>query len=209
MKLIKKRRINKKIIMKFLALVGAGTLTIISMNLLNSTKLYRIELENSMKTINTQIVELQQEQESIKQELADIDQTVQNAQLCTLETVSCNDWREVLFTNYFYGDGSSGKTTASGLKTADFKVVDGMYTYQDKVVLATANTTRYKRNLKDGYRSHELYEELTIEVNNKQYQAIVLDVCGACYGVQGEQYQRYDIFTVGSVIGLQKGKINE
>lgn len=82
-----------------------------------------------------------------------------------------------------------------------------MYTYQDKVVLATANTTRYKSNLYDGYQSHELYEVLTIEVNNNQYEAIVLDVCGACYGVQGEQYQRYDIFTTGPVIGLQKGKI--
>lgn len=91
MKLIKKRRINKKIIVKCFGLATCGTLTIISLNLLISTKLYRIELENSMKTINTQIVELQNEQQEIKQELEVIDQTVQNAQLCTLETVSCND----------------------------------------------------------------------------------------------------------------------
>lgn len=91
MKLIKKRRINKKIIVKCFGLATCGTLTIISMNLLNSTRLYRIELENSMKTINTQIVELQNEQQQIKQDLAEIEATVQYAQLCTLATVTCND----------------------------------------------------------------------------------------------------------------------
>lgn len=91
MKLIKKTQRNKKITMKFLALVGTGTLTIISMNLSNSNRLYRIELENSMETINAQIAELQNEQQEIKEQLNTIDQTVQLATLCTLETVSCND----------------------------------------------------------------------------------------------------------------------
>ena len=117
---------------------------------------------------------------------------------------------DVYFTNYFMGDGSSGTTTASGLKVTDFKVSDeGWYLYEGKVVVATANITRLKRGIAEGYRSHELYEELTIRLNGKEYQSIVLDLCGACYGVDGEFLQRYDIFTTGNVIGKVVGQIVE
>lgn len=82
-----------------------------------------------------------------------------------------------------------------------------MYTYKGKVVLATANQTRLKRVLFKGYTSHNLYDELLIIVDGKQYVAIVLDVCGACYGVKNETLQRFDIFTVKNTIGKKKGTI--
>lgn len=114
----------------------------------------------------------------------------------------------VIFTNYYLGDGSSGETTASGKKISDFDVnEDGFYTYEGKVVLATANTTRLNWSLKQGYRSHELYEEITFELNDKNYTGIVLDICGSCFGTSHENIQRYDIFTVGNVIGKKEGKI--
>lgn len=117
---------------------------------------------------------------------------------------------DVYFTNYFMGDGSSGTTTASGLKVTDFEVSEeGWYLYEGKVVVATANITRLKRGIAEGYRSHELYEELTIRLNGKEYQSVVLDLCGACYGVDGEFLQRYDIFTTGNVIGKVVGQIVE
>lgn len=114
----------------------------------------------------------------------------------------------MLFTNYYTSDGSSGNKTASGLTTNDFKVnEDGFYTYQDKVVLATANTTRLNWSLYKGYKSHELYEELEFELNDKTYKGIVLDVCGACFGINNESEQRYDIFTTHDVIGKKTGVI--
>lgn len=115
---------------------------------------------------------------------------------------------DVYFTNYFMGDGSSGTTTASGLKVTDFEVNDdGMYTYEGKVVVATANMTRLPRGIAEGYRSHELFEEFTIRLNSKEYQAITLDVCGKCFYTEGEFLQRYDIFTTGNVIGKVIGQV--
>lgn len=115
---------------------------------------------------------------------------------------------DVYFTNYFMGDGSSGTTTASGLKVTDFEVSDeGWYTYKGMIVVATANATRLKRGFGEGYMSHELYEELTLEISGERHHAVVLDVCGSCYYTEGEFLQRYDIFTTGNVIGKVIGQI--
>jgi len=115
---------------------------------------------------------------------------------------------DVYFTNYHLGDGSSGTTTASGLQIKDFEVnEDGMYTYDGKVVVATANMTRLVKGMAEGYKSYELYEEFTIRLNVKEYQAIVLDVCGACYYMEGEFLQRYDIFVTSNVIGKVIGQV--
>lgn len=115
---------------------------------------------------------------------------------------------DVYFTNYHYGDGSSGDTTASGLQIKDFDVnEEGIYTYDGKVVVATANMTRFPRGIAEGYRSHELYEEFVIRLNDKEYPAIVLDVCGACYGMFDEFLQRYDIFATKNVIGKVTGQV--
>lgn len=115
---------------------------------------------------------------------------------------------DVYFTNYHLGDGSSGTTTASGLQIKDFEVNgEGMYTYDGKVVVATANMNRLPRGIVEGYNSHELFEEFTIRLNDKEYPAIVLDVCGACYGMFDEQLQRYDIFTTSNVFGKVIGQV--
>lgn len=115
---------------------------------------------------------------------------------------------DVYFTNYHLGDGSSGDTTASGLQIKDFEInEDNMYTYNGKVVVATANMIRIPKGIVEGYNSHKLYEEFTIRLNDKEYPAIVLDICGACYGMFDEQLQRYDIFTTGNVIGKVIGQV--
>lgn len=118
--------------------------------------------------------------------------------------------RDILLTAYHTGDGSSGVTTASGLSIADFQTNElGWYTYQDKVVLATSNTGRMNLPLFDGYASHNINDTLDFELDGTIYQGIVLDVCGACYGVDGETEQRYDIFTNGAGIGKKQGVIYE
>lgn len=115
---------------------------------------------------------------------------------------------DVYFTNYHYGDGSSGDTTASGLQIKDFEVnEENMYTFNGRVVVATANMFRLPRGIVEGYNSHELFEEFTIRLNDKEYPAIVLDVCGACYGMFDEYLQRYDIFATKNVIGKVIGQV--
>lgn len=59
---------------------------------------------------------------------------------------------------------------------------NGWYTYQGKLVLGTA--TRYL--LKYGYseiegkRYFKYYDTVTLTINGKDYEGIVLDSCGAC-----------------------------
>jgi hypothetical protein len=124
----------------------------------------------------------------------------------------------VIFTNYYLGDGSSGTTTSSGLQIRHFKVNSmGWYTYQGKVVVATATTIclRVKtgpcgkyNSVPDGYRVYDLRDELTIIFNGKAYEAIVLDSCGACmHRINNEPYQRYDIFIKSNRFGRVQGQI--
>lgn len=123
-------------------------------------------------------------------------------------TINIIKTTDVYFTNYHLGDGSSSDTTASGLQIKDFEVNDvGMYTFDGKVVIATANMTRLRRGIAEGYRSHELFEEFTIKLNDKEYPAIVLDVCGSCFYTEGEFLQRYDIFATKNVIGKVIGQV--
>lgn len=86
-------------------------------------------------------------------------------------------------TSYYTGDGTgSGATTASGKSTKDFQVNEkGWYTYQGKLVVATASKRllsweKYKNSKQ---RFFKLYDELILVIDGKEYEAIVLDVCGA------------------------------
>lgn len=111
--------------------------------------------------------------------------------------------QNVRFTSYHpYDLTGSGECTASTLCIDDFKLnEDNIYTYNDKIVLATANKACTKssygvcsnfNSLPEGYREYDLYDEIEISYNNKKQDAIILDICGACY--LKENYQRYDIF---------------
>lgn len=99
--------------------------------------------------------------------------------------------QDILFSHYWI-DGN----TSTGKKPKDFQVNEhGMYTYDGKVVVATANTSRWnERPLKDGYYTNNHYDELSIIWNGFELDAIVLDVCGECYGNTRESKQRIDIF---------------
>ncbi len=146
-----------------------------------------------------------------REELIKVQELIDNNTGCIelfSEDVDTSRVTDVYFTNYHYGDGSSGTTTASGLQIKDFEVNDyGMYTYDGKVVVATANMNRLVKGMAEGYKSHDLYEEFTIKLRNNEYQAIVLDVCGACYYMEGEFLQRYDIFVTSNVIGKVIGQV--
>ena len=119
--------------------------------------------------------------------------------------INCQTHEVVLkpykLTYYYTGDPyGSGTCTASGKCIKHFKTNDkGWYTYQGKVVIATA-TNSYIKKSKYGFRENityrNLYDEIEITINNKKYQAIVMDVCGYCH-----KEERIDIFTNGSKVG--------
>ena len=72
--------------------------------------------------------------------------------------------------------------TGSGLCSWDFQVNDkGWYTYQGKLVVATATTYLLKEGftLYDGVHTYNYYDEITLNIDGIDYQAIVLDSCGS------------------------------
>lgn len=88
--------------------------------------------------------------------------------------------------------------TGSGKKTSDFQVNEkGWYTYQGKVVIATATPylLNYGYSRKEGITYRKYYDTLTIVIDGIAYEAIVLDSCGAAMSkniidvfVSGSQY---------------------
>ena len=117
--------------------------------------------------------------------------------------------QDVLISNYGKWDGESVDITASGLTSGDFTVNEyGMYEYQGRVVVATANIERWDRPLKSDYYANSLGDKLIIEWNDISLSAVVLDVCSACHEVKGEIVQRVDIYTTHNVVGLSKGKVH-
>lgn len=107
----------------------------------------------------------------------------------TTPEVSVDTFSETLdyrMTYYYPGDNcASGTITASGLSTKDFTLNDrGWYTYDGKLVVATANKALTKGKWAKKYgsstqRMYNLYDELTLEIDGVDYPAIVLDMCGA------------------------------
>lgn len=196
----------------------AGKLTLSFIVLLSAIAIFQLyiatenrAMERELMETNFQISEIKTRITRTKRELKAIHDQIVLERLSTISYMSLpeNDV-DILVTNYWNGDGSSGNTTASGLSTTDFKLnSEGMYTYNGRIVVATANTTRIKRPLKDGFKSHELFDALELSFNGKGYDAVVLDVCGACFGVKNEDIQRYDIFTKGNVIGKKEGILHE
>ena len=84
-------------------------------------------------------------------------------------------------TSYYPEEGEL--TTGSGLSPANFEINDkGWYTYQGKLVVATA--TIYLANqgwqVGNGVHLRKYYNELTLNIDGIDYKAIVLDSCGNC-----------------------------
>lgn len=111
--------------------------------------------------------------------------------------------QEVMFTSYYPDDPTgSGSTTGSGLSTLDFDINElGWYTYQGRVVVATATYECFNssdgacaayNSLPEGYHIKTYGSTLTIVLDGIQYDAIVLDSCGASFWE--EDYQHIDIY---------------
>ena len=90
---------------------------------------------------------------------------------------------ETRMTSYWANDGyGTGDCTGSGLCSWDFGVNErGWYTYNGKLVIATATTylTKYGWSLAKGVRTYNYYDEITLVIDGVDYPAIVLDSCGS------------------------------
>lgn len=87
-------------------------------------------------------------------------------------------------TSFYANDGyGTGSCTGTGLCENDFQVNEnGWYTYQGKLVLATA--TPYLANqgwhIADGVHLYKYYEEIILNIDGVDYEGIVVDSCGNC-----------------------------
>jgi len=103
---------------------------------------------------------------------------------------------ETRMTSYYPNDGpGTGSITGSGLGPSNFEVNDkGWFTYQGKLVIATATDYLISRfGLADGVHTYKYYNELVLNIDGIDYQAIVLDSCGNCM-----RTGRIDLFVSGS-----------
>jgi len=98
--------------------------------------------------------------------------------------VEISDTYTTRMTSYYPEEGET--MTASGLGINNFEINNnGWFTYDNKLVIATASTRLGYTNM----RTYNLYDELIININGIDYDAIVLDVCGAC-----QKDNRIDLF---------------
>ena len=108
--------------------------------------------------------------------------------------------QDVYFTSYYVGDGSSTNKTGSGITIDKFYVNElGWYTFNDRVVLACATyqglnskfgVLKNYMQQEQGITYYNYFDEISIEVNGKEYEAIVLDTCGASH--DKDYLEKYD-----------------
>lgn len=116
----------------------------------------------------------QKEQEARKRKKNASTSQTSNGQYATYKT---------RMTSYWAGDGyTPGVTTGSGKGIKDFQTNEkGWYTYHGKLVVGTATTylLKYGYTLAKGVHTYKYYDELTLTIDGKNYEAIVLDSCGS------------------------------
>lgn len=131
------------------------------------------------------------------------------------KNVSARIKERVEFTNFYPGDNMNTNTmTSTGHTISDFQVNEnGWYTWQGKVVVATATTLCLEvengpcgkfNEQKDTHHYFDLYDVVEIIFGGEHYQAVVLSSCGACNW--DEALQRVDIFVAGSDYDFGKVK---
>ena len=101
---------------------------------------------------------------------------------------------ETRMTSYYPEESSD--CTGSGLCSWDFQTNEfGWFTYQGKLVVATATEylLKYGFTLYDGVHTYKYYDEIVLNIDGVDYQAIVLDSCGSSM-----RTDRIDLFVSGS-----------
>lgn len=124
-----------------------------------------------------------------------------------------NNETEYRLTSYYTGDSTnSGSWVGAGINTSKFGVNEkGWYTYKNKLVLAGATNEclRSKQGAcgnwntpKEGKRYFNYYEEITVLIDGIEYEAMILDSCGACMYLDEN---RIDLFVSKKENAIDRG----
>lgn len=153
----------------------------------NEKTIIKKELKQKQRNVETkriytkELIEMPQqvEQEVKKQEEKKVEQKKQeeNQEQKQEEVKSSYTTR---MTSYYPEEGEF--TTGSGLSPANFEINDkGWYTYQGKLVVATATTYLANQGWQvgNGVHLYKYYDELILNIDGVDYDAIILDSCGS------------------------------
>lgn len=112
------------------------------------------------------------------------------------------DYLYRLTSYYPYDECNSGTCTGSGLCIENFQTNEkGWYTYKGKLVLAAATTyLQNKFGTKENKLYFKYYDEVTLTVDGKKYEGIILDTCGACY-----KSEKIDLFVSNEKSVIDRG----
>lgn len=138
------------------------------------------ELPQQMEGVDYE--ETQEEQRLVDDSTTDVETTeYQEIETTTNENYSTE--YETRMTSFWANDGyGTGECTGSGLCSWDFDINEhGWYTYQGKLVIATATEylLKYGFTLNPSVRTYKYYNELVLNIDGIDYDAIVLDSCGS------------------------------
>lgn len=194
---MKKKRIKRKRklrvgVKRFLMLILFIVYTIILINVVRDMTLknYNVRCYNNInftevnnKLLSNMIGKAIKTSENIVKD-EEIAEEVKKETKKNVVKKSTNKGMSYRLTYYYPNDGmSSGTVTASGKSVKDFQVNEnGWYTYQGKLVVATASSRllKYSKYKNSTQKTYKLYDELSLTIKGKEYKAIVLDACGAC-----------------------------
>lgn len=181
----KKNKIRGKILALFCIFIALLTVIFISNRLI-----YHYYTNNAEKAVSRAYrgcftrVETEEITENVEPEEI-IEENYEEAEYIEPEYIpeQLSSTYETRMTSFWANDGyGTGDCTGSGLCSWDFGVNDkGWYTYNGKLVVATATTylTKYGWSLAKGVRTYNYYDEITLVIDGVDYPAIVLDSCGS------------------------------
>ena len=151
-------------------------------------KMFQEEIKETQENNNNIIKEnekLKESNSALNKEIASLKKKVSSCSNIATSAPTYNTQSKTYrLTSFWNGDGyGTNSCTGSGKCERDFQInSNGWYTYQGKLVVATA--TPYLLNhgwsKVNGIEYHKYYDTMTININGTDYQAIVLDSCGAC-----------------------------
>ncbi len=202
---MKKRKLNKK---GKLLIILLTILLIMSLNAILGTNKRRTNEIGTNTRVETKVSVNSPNEEKTPRHIRE--------KFCSLEFIECNFEAEEIeyrLTSYYTGDSTnSGSWVGAGINTSKFQVNEkGWYTYKNKLVLAGAtneclNSTSGacgEWNIpKTDKHYYNYYDELTIIIDEVEYEGIILDSCGACMYLDEN---RIDLFVSKKESAIDRG----
>lgn len=187
-----------------LSLMGVIMIKIFTPININSAECQKIKLEskNFIRLKSENIQSNVEQEENIEEMHNETQNIVQNVEQKVEENRSTEEdgtkneddsFYTTRMTSYYPSETSD--CTGSGLCSWDFQVNEnGWYTYQEKLVIATATDYLINRfGLGSGVHTYRYYDELVLNIDGIDYPAIVLDSCG-----HAMRSGRIDLFVVNA-----------